>query len=148
MHVPIGPVSIIGERLQIERALVAESVVETLPGDTHRLHQGLGRGTLVAKAPKDAHRFGQRTLGIKPFLSRHTRLSNLPPSGLTPLIPDCRVWNAMVPPQSTPAPDEGMFDSDGLRIHFRAWNPSATPRAVVVIVPGFHPPSADYWWPA
>src|SRR6266702_5476264 len=96
MHVAIGSVPIIGERLQIERALVAEGVVETLPGDAHRLHQGLGRGTLVAKAPKDAHRFRQRTLGIKPFLSRHTRLSNLPPSGLTPLIPDCRIWNRSI----------------------------------------------------
>ena len=54
----------------------------------------------------------------------------------------------MVPPRSTPAPDEGMFDSDGLRIHFRAWHPSATPRAVVVIVPGFNAHSAYYAWAA
>src|SRR5712671_5407793 len=41
-----------------------------------------------------------------------------------------------------------MFDSDGLRIHFRAWHPSATPRAVVVIVPGFNAHSAYYAWAA
>ena len=54
----------------------------------------------------------------------------------------------MVPSRSTPAPDEGVFDSDGLRIHFRAWHPSATPRAVVVIVPGFNSHSAYYAWAA
>src|SRR6266853_2282200 len=54
----------------------------------------------------------------------------------------------MVPPRSTSAPDEGTFDSDGLRIHFRAWHPSATPRAVVVIVPGFNAHSAYYTWAA
>ena len=53
-----------------------------------------------------------------------------------------------MPPRSTSAPDEGMFDSDGLRIHFRAWHPSATPRAVVVIVPGFNAHSAYYAWAA
>jgi len=54
----------------------------------------------------------------------------------------------MVPPRSTSDPDEGAFDSDGLRIHFRAWHPSATPRAVVVIVPGFNAHSAYYAWAA
>src|SRR5438309_9659304 len=54
----------------------------------------------------------------------------------------------MVPPRSTSAPDEGAFDSDGLRIHFRAWHPSATPRADVVIVPGFNAHSAYYAWAA
>src|SRR6267143_689951 len=54
----------------------------------------------------------------------------------------------MVPPRSTSAPDDGTFDSDGLRIHFRAWHPSATPRAVVVIVPGFNAHSAYYAWAA
>jgi len=53
-----------------------------------------------------------------------------------------------VPRPSTPVPDEGMFDSDGLRIHFRAWHPSATPRAVVLIVPGFNAHSAYYSWAA
>jgi len=53
-----------------------------------------------------------------------------------------------VPRPSTPAPDEGVFDSDGLRIHFRAWHPSATPRAVVLIVPGFNAHSAYYSWAA
>jgi acylglycerol lipase len=53
-----------------------------------------------------------------------------------------------VPRPSTPVPDEGMFDSDGLRIHFRAWPPSATPRAVVLIVPGFNAHSAYYSWAA
>jgi acylglycerol lipase len=54
----------------------------------------------------------------------------------------------MVPPRSTPGPDEDMFDSDGLRIHFRAWQPSDKPRAVVVIVPGFNAHSAYYSWAA
>src|SRR5882757_10604759 len=53
----------------------------------------------------------------------------------------------MVPPRSISF-DEGTFDSDGLRIHFRAWHPSATPRAVVVIVPGFNAHSAYYAWSA
>ena len=53
-----------------------------------------------------------------------------------------------MPRPSTPVPDEGMFDSDGLRIHFRAWHPSATPRAVVLIVPGFNAHSAYYSWAA
>ena len=53
-----------------------------------------------------------------------------------------------MPRPSAPAPDEGMFDSDGLRIHFRAWHPSATPRAVVLIVPGFNAHSAYYSWAA
>jgi acylglycerol lipase len=53
-----------------------------------------------------------------------------------------------VPLPSAPVPDEGMFDSDGLRIHFRAWHPSATPRAVVLIVPGFNAHSAYYSWAA
>ena len=52
-----------------------------------------------------------------------------------------------MPPRST-SPDEGMFDSDGLRIHFRAWHPSAAPRAVVVIVPGFNAHRAYYAWAA
>ena len=53
-----------------------------------------------------------------------------------------------MPRPATPVPDEGMFDSDGLRIHFRAWHPSATPRAVVLIVPGFNAHSAYYSWAA
>ena len=54
----------------------------------------------------------------------------------------------MVPPGSTPAPDESSFASDGLRIAFRAWHSNATPRAVVVIVPGFNSHSAYYAWTA
>ena len=53
-----------------------------------------------------------------------------------------------MPLPSTPVPDEGMFDGDGLRIHFRAWHSSATPRAVVLIVPGFNAHSAYYSWAA
>src|SRR5882762_4293087 len=93
MHVAIGSVPIIGERLQIERALVAEGVVETLPGDAHRLHQNLRRRVLVSKTPEDAHRLGQCALRIEPLRSSHTGLVNLPRSALTFTIPDCRVWN-------------------------------------------------------
>ena len=53
-----------------------------------------------------------------------------------------------MPVPTTSVPNEGMFDSDGLRIHFRAWHPSATPRAVVLIVPGFNAHSAYYSWAA
>jgi len=41
-----------------------------------------------------------------------------------------------------------MFDSDGLRLHLRAWHPGVTPRAVVLIVPGFNAHSAYYAWAA
>src|SRR5258707_6225824 len=64
LHLAVGLVPIKGERLQIERALVAEGVVETLPGDAHRLHQNLRRRVLVSKTPEDAHRLWQCPLPI------------------------------------------------------------------------------------
>ena len=54
----------------------------------------------------------------------------------------------MMPARSIPASDEGTFNSGGLNIFFRAWHPSATPRAGVVIVPGFNAHSAYYGWAA
>jgi acylglycerol lipase len=43
---------------------------------------------------------------------------------------------------------EGTFDSAGLQIFFRSWRPSLSPRAAVVIVPGFNSHSAYYEWTA
>src|SRR5437016_7240144 len=72
LHLAVGLVPVEGERLQIERALVAEGVVQTLPGDAHRLHQGPGRRVLVSKTPEDAHRLRQRALRVKSLPARHT----------------------------------------------------------------------------
>ena len=49
---------------------------------------------------------------------------------------------------STVIAGEGTFDSAGLQIFFRAWRPSLTPRAAVLIVPGFNSHSAYYAWTA
>ena len=44
---------------------------------------------------------------------------------------------------------EGTFESAaGLKIFFRSWHPSAAPRGVVVIVPGFNSHSGYYGWVA
>jgi acylglycerol lipase len=43
---------------------------------------------------------------------------------------------------------EGTFESGGLRIFFRSWRPTAKPRGVVVIVPGFNSHSGYYAWVA
>ncbi|MCX5497418.1 lysophospholipase [Kaistia dalseonensis] len=44
---------------------------------------------------------------------------------------------------------EGLFQgAGGLNIAYRAWQPSTSPRAVVVIVPGFNSHSGQYLWVA
>lgn len=43
--------------------------------------------------------------------------------------------------------EEGALDIDGdIRLFFRSWRPSATPRGVVAIVPGFNSHSGYYEW--
>src|SRR6476660_579898 len=42
----------------------------------------------------------------------------------------------------------GTLSNDGLHLFFRAWRPDATPRGVVVIVPGFNSHSGYYKWVA
>jgi len=49
---------------------------------------------------------------------------------------------------STVIAGEGTFESAGLQIFFRSWRPSLTPRAAVLIVPGFNSHSAYYAWTA
>jgi alpha-beta hydrolase superfamily lysophospholipase len=44
--------------------------------------------------------------------------------------------------------EETLIASDGLNIFFRSWRPQATPRGVVVIVPGFNSHSGYYQWVA
>ena len=45
--------------------------------------------------------------------------------------------------------EEGTFEGvGGLNIFFRSWRPKATPRGVVVIVPGFNSHSGYYAWVA
>src|SRR6266851_3277905 len=47
------------------------------------------------------------------------------------------------------AAEEGTFRSTaGLKIFFRAWRPTGTARAVIVIVPGFNSHSGYYGWVA
>jgi acylglycerol lipase len=47
------------------------------------------------------------------------------------------------------AVDEGTFEgAAGLNIFFRSWRPTGTPRAVIVIVPGFNSHSGYYGWVA
>jgi acylglycerol lipase len=54
----------------------------------------------------------------------------------------------MTPTQNI-LPTEGtVANSDGLNIFFRSWRPKETPRAVVMIVPGFNSHSGYYEWVA
>jgi acylglycerol lipase len=51
-------------------------------------------------------------------------------------------------PMSMVIAGEGTFDSAGLQIFFRSWRPRLSPRAAIVIVPGFNSHSAYYAWTA
>ena len=44
--------------------------------------------------------------------------------------------------------EERVDGADGLRIFFRSWRPKQTPRACIVIVPGFNAHSGYYKWAA
>jgi hypothetical protein len=53
LRVGVRPVPVVRQRLQIQGALVAEGVVETLPGDAHRLHQRRRRRLVVSPCSRD-----------------------------------------------------------------------------------------------
>ena len=140
---------------RIQRAATGEEVVLTISGDIADGHESDLRALLDAERARTVvldlagltvvDRDG--VLVLAGSEARGAMLTNCP-GYVREWIDRERQEDRMTTVRESAAREETFTASGGLKLSYRSWRPAGSPRAVVVIVPGFNSHSGYYEWAA